>query len=359
MFANVQALRALAAIAVLLHHLQAQMNVHLGTPHLGYLGRAGVDVFFAISGFIMFHTTRDGGRTIGQFWRDRILRIVPLYWAAMGVMLALLAFGLHPLGIAAVSADDVLAHALFIPDVRLDGDPYPIVDVGWTLNYEMYFYVLFGLTFLLPSQAWALATLTAFFLAAWWIAVTVTGLPHALKQWAQPITLEFVAGGALALLYRVRLPISRTVERVIGTIAITGGAVSLVVAAGWMGWLANHDFAIRALGFGLPSVAIVGGALLLERSGVVMRGRVLLLLGAASYAIYLVHHIIVQFGAELAELIDPHPGFVVIALDATLISFVAIGAGIAVHVWIEKPVTQGLKRYLMARRSKAELSGFG
>jgi peptidoglycan/LPS O-acetylase OafA/YrhL len=320
------------------------MVQHLDTPFVTHLGRAGVDVFFVISGFIMFHTTRDRSRTVGGFWRDRILRIVPLYWLATGAILILVLMGLHPLGINGVDSQDVLADALFIPDVRVDGDIYPIVDVGWTLNYEMYFYLIFGLTFFLPSQGWALAALTAFFLAAWWLVTAVSGLPHAVHQWGQPIALEFAGGGALALLYRAPIRFPRWLEGTAGALAVVAGVYALVKDAGGVGWMANEDFAARAFWFGIPAAAIVGGALLLERAGYSLRNRFLLLLGAASYAIYLVHHLIVQVAADVAERFLPHPSLPIALFEGALIFALAAGAGIAVHTWVEGPLTRWLKR---------------
>src|SRR5690349_10997415 len=81
MLNNVQALRALAAMLVVLGHLQPLFEtVHPALAWVG-LGRCGVDLFFVISGFIMVHTTRAGDTSPGAFAIRRLVRILPLYWA--------------------------------------------------------------------------------------------------------------------------------------------------------------------------------------------------------------------------------------------------------------------------------------
>jgi exopolysaccharide production protein ExoZ len=338
-------LRALAALAVVWHHLQTEMAAGLGWPHLGFAGRAGVDVFFVISGFIMFHTTQDHSRSTLDFWKDRVIRIAPLYWLATLAATSLFWLGVHPGDIKALSVTDVIEDMLFLPHYRADLDTYPALDVGWTLNYEMFFYFLFGLTFFLKSQAKALAALTAVFIAG---AVAVhfhAPMPHAVSVWLEPITLEFAAGGALALLYRRNFSVSAGTQRIAGLALLFVGFAAL-------GWFGVRDgeymswfYELRALEFGIPATLIVAGALLLERSGSVARSPFLLLLGGASYAIYLVHHVIVEYLVKAAAAVLPVPGAGPILVPVAIAMFVlAAGAGIAAHLWIEKPITRLLKR---------------
>jgi len=337
-------LRAIAALAVVWHHIQTEMAISLGTPQFGYAGRAGVDIFFVISGFIMFHTTQDGGRTTLQFWRDRVIRIAPMYWLATLAAATLFWLGIHPGDIKALSPVDVVEDMLFIPHYSSSLDVYPTLDVGWTLNYEMFFYFLFGLTFFLKSQPRALAMLAVIFLGGAALVHFNAPMPHAFTAWLEPITLEFVAGGALALLYRRQLSAPAGVQKAIGVLLVVAG----FAAAGWFGFADGKDinwfYERRALEFGIPSVCIVAGALLLERNGMVIRSPFMLMLGAASYAIYLVHHVIVQYMLRVLAAVAPDAPAVLLVTAGLVIFALATAAGIAAHFGVEKPITRVLKR---------------
>jgi exopolysaccharide production protein ExoZ len=346
---NIQALRALAALAVVWHHLQTQMSLYLGMPHLGYVGRAGVDVFFVISGFIMFHTTRDGERATTDFWSDRIARIVPAYWLLTVFAAALFWFGLHPGDIKGLSATDVAEDMLFLPHFRADGDAYPVLDVGWTLNFEMFFYALFGLSFFLKSQGKSLAVLTGVFLLGAALVHLHAPLPNTVTALLQPITLEFAAGGALALLYPRAQALSRTTAIGVGTAAFGVGLVAILVGGTLFGKDVSWNYELRAMIFGLPATLIVAGALMLETANVTVQSRLLLLLGAASYSIYLVHHLAVQFMVRLAGGVSPHPSLPALLAEGAAIFAVAVLAGIAVHMWIEQPASRWLRRRMHRR----------
>ncbi len=344
MVANIQVLRAIAALAVVWHHLQTQMNLHMGTPHLGYVGRAGVDVFFVISGFIMFHTTQAGDRTTLDFWKDRLIRIAPMYWLATLVVAALFWLGIHPGDVRALSVTDVIEDMLFVPHYRADLDTYPVLDVGWTLDYEMFFYFLFGLTFFLKSQARALAVLVLVFAAGALLDHFHAPLPHAATTYLQPLTLEFAAGGALALLYRREFLISAQMQRLAGIAMLIVGLAVLFRNGFQDGEYVTWNFELRAWTFGIPATMIVAGALMLEQGGAVARSSFLMLLGAASYSIYLVHHVVIQYLARAGAGLPPDAsGLALLAVGAGMF-VIAAAVGVAAHLWIEKPMTRLLKR---------------
>jgi exopolysaccharide production protein ExoZ len=352
MVSNIQVLRCFAALAVVWHHLQTRLHLDLGAPAMGFAGRAGVDVFFVISGFIMFHTTRNGDRTVSQFWTDRVIRIAPMYWLATWAVIVLFWLGLQPIGVRAINGGDIVTDMLFLPNYRADGDPYPILDVGWTLNYEMYFYALFGLTFFLRSQVLALAALTGWFVLTALVHMFGPELPHALDFYFEPITLEFAAGGLLALLYRREDPVARAAARYLGFALLAAGIVMMLSSALIWGEYVNWNATLRTLAFGGPAVVIVAGALLLERSGVVWRSPTLLLLGAASYSIYLTHQLALQYTIAPIAALYPSPdaaGFIVIGIAAFTLATIA---GVALHLWIEKPVTAWLHGIVRRRRAR-------
>lgn len=340
MLNNIQVLRAIAALAVLAHHTLAELHARFALPGFGFLdsiGRAGVDLFFVISGFIMFHATHESPQTPLRFWTNRLVRIAPLYWMATLLVVGLWLAGLAPFGVTRLDAQDVAASLAFLPDVRADGSGYPVLAVGWTLVYEMYFYALFGLCLFMRSQALSLVALAAFFLVSWFALGWISAPPHALTVYLQPITLEFVAGGALALAWR-KLPdrLPAVGGRVWGYGLAAVGLVALAPAAAVHGEAINSDSALRLVVFGLPAVLVMAGALILQRAGAVWREPRFLLLGAASYAIYLIHPLAIQYSVAAASVAGP--------LAAGIVALLAsVALGVAVHRRIEIPMLAWLR----------------
>ena len=161
---GVQILRAVAAVMVVLLHAQSLLALQgearglSMSPVTALPLAAGVDLFFVISGFIIVYASEPlfgaagGGAT---FLKRRLLRIVPLYWFALSLRLAVLLAGAAVGQAAAPRLADVAASYLFIPfDTRGFGPdyPFPILDLGWTLNYEMMFYLVFAGAMLVSAK---------------------------------------------------------------------------------------------------------------------------------------------------------------------------------------------------------------
>jgi exopolysaccharide production protein ExoZ len=341
--ANIQILRAFAALAVAWRHMLMWFGTDPGWGLL-HVGRAGVDVFFVISGFIMFHTTQAGARTTTQFWTDRVVRIAPLYWLMTLLIAGLYLAGLPAGDVQALDGNDVPLALAFVPNYRGDADWNPILATGWTLIFEMYFYFLFGLTFFLRSQARALVLLTVFFIAFYAISQLVS-LPFTPFRWSQPITLEFAAGGLLALLYRRPFVLPRLTAKAAGWGLIVAGVIAFFVVAYIFTDGTAEPTALRTLVNGPPAVMVVAGALLLEKSGVVWNSPTLLLLGAASYSIYLGHLPVLQYASLLwADLSPAMPGLMPVFYAATYVAAVLLG--LALYFSVEKPVHKFLKARL-------------
>jgi exopolysaccharide production protein ExoZ len=346
----IQILRAIAAISVSIGHAQAFIAIPMerqgqafGWSFLLPWG-AGVDLFFVISGFIMVYSSErlfaaPGGAKIFA-WR-RLSRIVPLYWCAMVLLLVKIAVLHKPMPDAA----SVVASFFFIPsDTQGTGVPRPIYDLGWTLNYEMFFYAVFALCIGLRRDM--AVALISFCLAA----LTIVGLLFPLHNlqlffWAQPIVLEFVFGMGLALLVRhgVTLPASiRYALIALGAAAFFHDFLNTVSQPRI--WLTPNDF-LRVAGWGIPAAMIVAGCALKksERLGENVFVRSGKLLGDASYALYLCHPIVMSAFAMawFATGIDTRaPAYIGVAFSTVL----AIIASIFVYRWFEFPLTRFLQR---------------
>ena len=160
---SIQILRAVAALAVVVFHAGQRVAVPFG------VGQAGVDIFFVISGFVMWIVS-DNGKTPIEFIRARILRIVPLYWVATLLMAVGAWLGLFPR--MRVAWDDLLASLFFVPYYSLSStkEIVPVLRQGWTLNYEMFFYVSFALALMLKRS------IQIPVLVLWFIALSICGL---------------------------------------------------------------------------------------------------------------------------------------------------------------------------------------
>jgi exopolysaccharide production protein ExoZ len=330
-----QGLRAVAALMVVTVHAVPSFVV----------GQAGVDIFFVISGFIMVYASE---RAFGQpgasslFITRRLIRIVPLYWATTALLLVEMLWKYRGLEAAHESVVYVLASFLFIPYPGPDGTVSPLHGVGWTLNYEMFFYAIFaGALRFRAHPAAALVILLLGVMAA--LHVALPDLPVQLRFWSDPIILEFALGVAIAMVLR------RT-----GAWPRPMGPVLLIASCVWFGWLAVHASggSPRLVEWGLPAaLAVLGAAAMHEWADGMLR-RLLIFAGDASYALYLTHTL------TLAALARLFPGaWPEHAARSPLEAIILVGATVVVaalaYVLFDAPVTKGLQRRLKPRAHRA------
>ena len=132
---TIQALRAVAALLVVVYHAFDMWDLRIG-PGLSWTnGAAGVDIFFVVSGFVMVVSSQ---RLLSQprgwltFMRHRIVRIVPLYWLLTTLKLALVVFFADLALRSNLDLDYVVRSYLFLPVVDSAGHFRPLLSVGWT-----------------------------------------------------------------------------------------------------------------------------------------------------------------------------------------------------------------------------------
>ena len=205
-FHFLQALRAIAAWLVVADHALLDVtHGELGNPATSVawaIGNIGVYVFFVISGFIMVHICWDDfGRrgAAANFLRKRVIRIVPLYWLAT---IAALAF--HKISAthgAHAGWSELVRSLLFIPYRDEDGGWAPILQQGWTLNYEIMFYAIFAAAVAFRRQIAVPAIGAALGIFTLVGPLLPTGI---LAYLSSPIVLWFALGIGLAVLWRWR-----------------------------------------------------------------------------------------------------------------------------------------------------------
>jgi exopolysaccharide production protein ExoZ len=342
---NVQCLRAVAAMLVVAHHLQAMVNTNYDTNWMGRFGTFGVDIFFVISGFIMFYTNRTMRRGAGEFISNRLLRIIPLYWLATLVMVVLFLIGFHPNGLHQVDLPRFIESLVFVPSEFPDGRTDLILTLGWTLMYELYFYVVFAATFFVRSLEKSLAIMTLFFIGGIGLAITFGPFNYLVDYYLNPITLEFVFGAILAVLY-VRWPSkSSGWDALLAATLIAGGFGLAEIANKFADPTVSN---IRFVYFGVPASLIVAGCLLLEKSGRRFTNSFALLLGAASYSLYLFHPIFLQASVKAVRVISHSPRDLSLYCAVAAAIVIALIGAILIHLLVEKPIMALKARYARA-----------
>lgn len=336
MLIHIQILRFIAAVAVVAFHAWgvAPNYIHVpaddrpfGLTEAGH----GVDLFFVISGFIIFYATHRAQPTPARFLRQRIERIVPLYFA---VTLGVTALALTWPGL--FGADNwytprhILKSLAFI--AFTDGD-MPVVYVGWSLEYEMFFYLAAAFMLAFTEKPWRNLVILFSLLTIAGAAPDVTAAFGSYAFFTDALLLEFALGVVAGHLFMTR--------RLDGPMAVS---VLLAVAV-----LLARDPASRALLYGLPSAVLVLGAAVLShrRPDASRLERALARLGDASYSIYLAQVQTVSLAARLIGAAFPTISPYALVL---LVSGVVTLLGLALNIAIEKPLLR-LSRNFGPRRS--------
>jgi len=263
--------------------------------------------------------------TPGDFLRRRAARIVPLYWL---VTLGLAGIWLLAPGLFAhlsPTPGHVVQSLLFIPHTDPDGVVAPLVVPGWTLNYEVFFYLVFAAALAAPTRLrpWLLsAVLGALALAG----IMLRPAGPVLQTYTSPLLLEFLAGVWLGKAWVAgRLPSAR-----VSALLLLAGVAALAAVAA-----TGVDVEpVRLLAWGVPGMAIVAGALGLEAAGRAPAWPAMKFLGDASYSIYLVHALAISVAVRLGAMLGLSPGPLV------FVGALAVGlaAGCACYLAVERPL---------------------
>ncbi|HVA13795.1 MAG TPA: acyltransferase [Stellaceae bacterium] len=322
---SIQYMRAIAAVAVLVFHAADRAGTSFG------VGAAGVDIFFVISGFIMWVITARDPLRPAQFLARRAARIVPLYWlvtlAVAGTALALppLFPNLRP------TLGHVGKSLLFYPHADPSGLIAPLIVPGWTLNYEVFFYAVFAisLSMAVRIRAFALTAVLGFFvLSGHWAPSS----DPAWSTYTSPLLLEFLSGVWLGKAWTDGL----LPRPIVGFSSLAVGVASMVVVTA-----AGIDIEpVRLLAWGVPAFLIVAGAVSLDWRGLVPDWPILKFLGDASYSIYLVHGLAISFCARVLAMIGMSAAPVILLVS--VIGGLAVGSGC--YQFVERPLMRFFHR---------------
>lgn len=328
MLFNLQCLRGLAALGVVFYHTDFRLA---GDWHTDF---SGVAVFFVISGFIMCFITREDA---DGFLAKRFVRIVPMYW-----LCTLVRFGLLKLSSWSANpplATDLPRSLLFLPSEQL-----PILGVGWTLNFEVYFYLVFSLALWINRRLAPLFSVVFIYTV---FALDQRGYGGFLTHYYSHDYIHYFLAG-IALFYFWRF----------GSVRFRGWPVTAICAVGivfffgsqfvrplWPDWLLAYYW-------WLPPF-VVACALFMESSGAPITWKPVVLLGDASYSLYLTHPIFLGIARVLLDAlhVPPPNESVVVALFEVV---AATLVGIAVHLYVEKPLLRKVRQMLGGGRKTSE-----
>lgn len=316
MINNIQALRAFAALNVVLFHTFGQTARVVPGSHLaaffGNWGNCGVDIFFVISGFIMIYTQDKSPKNSVDFITNRAKKIIPLYWSVSLFFVALLIAAPAQFNHGVFNWKHTITSLLFLS--RTSGYDFPVLDPGWTLEYEMFFYILFGLSI-------SIKKIHSFF------TVSLILLASTIFFNLNSIVLEFAFGMLIGLFF------------LRGWFKQYGLAIFLLGCAGMLLSLFFDIELVRVVKFGLPATFIVLGACYLPQT----KNAFLIQIGSASYSIYITHAITLPAFYKIIKL-STIPATRIAPDVITLACLIcATGVGIVVYWYYEKPIAKILR----------------
>jgi exopolysaccharide production protein ExoZ len=334
---GVQYLRGLAALSVVWYHIVPNVVAKEAmTPYLTALLPARVDVLFVISGFIIWTTTQRSTVEAWPWWRNRLIRIVPLYWLALVTVLAVRFVKSAPLP----TPDEAWKAFLFVPATNsVTGEFTPFLGPGWTLNYEFFFYIVVAISLLLPARAHRVVFMLTLFGSL--VALrSLADIKNPIQyRMTSPLFFEFMGGVLLAWLYPKLEHWKESYRRMLG---FAGAASSLMV-------LWTLTFLVRSgprtVKFGVLAMLLVFSALLLDNW---LRGHLiepLRKLGDTSFSLYLSHPIVI----EIVFPVFAAAGITGAVPAGGAALAVCMLVGLLTYRWVETPLLAGLKSRIPPR----------
>jgi exopolysaccharide production protein ExoZ len=334
---SIQFLRFVAATLVVFWHSIEAINQHIPGSvsntivQNGFFGASGVHIFFVISGFIMVYTSfykSDDLFSSLKFLSRRFVRIYPIYF----VYCALYIYFYHNfLDTPLLSIGELIGALLLVP-----GYSAKIIGPGWTLAYEVYFYLCFSVAMMLGLKN-GIRALTAFFLASISLGFFVDTSPQAIFIFTNSLLIEFLLGAWIGY-------------AVVSDVRIGDLPARLLLLLGLTGFMAGIIFGFArlpsVLTWGAPSAFLVGGCVFIERNGhIPTLIRKCAFLGDSSYSLYLIHVVLIDIMILMLLATNPSQSLVTWAqyagsggmiLVCCVVSAYCIAVAIVLYELIEK-----------------------
>lgn len=273
MIPNIQILRGVAAINVAFYHvLYVSEKYSLNPTYLSFFknwGQNGVDIFFVISGFIIFYTQKQNKKKFLDFLKQRLLRIVPIYWLLTLIIVILSLIDARVFSNLEITTELIFSSFLFLS--ILLNKSYPILNTGWSLEYEMFFYLSFAF-FLLFKKTNIILILLFFF-----ILILFS------KEF---LFAEFLFGVLLGYFFSK----FKSMNNLISYFFLFLGILIIILSISSLSLISITNHFDRMIYLGIPATMIVFGLIYIQQG----KNIFFIFLGNASYSIYLVHLLIIS-----------------------------------------------------------------
>lgn len=324
MLLSIQTLRFIAASLIVLVHSAGEFGFRS-------FGAFGVDIFFVISGFIIYFVTSSNSK---NFIVKRLVRIVPLYWLLTTVTIIVLYADDSIFRSVKFDFFHFLSSLFFIPNWNISSNYQPILKLGWTLNLEMVFYLIFYLSMKISHRH--RGSICTIFIVFGFLIIESLDLKteNILNFYSQSIILEFCFGIVIAKVY-----LNRSVMSIENAIIL---AVISIFCLSLANYFEQIYYKSRFFYWGLPAAGLVYAAIVLEYHNSIKGRRIteiLNLMGDLSYPLYLTHIYIV---AGFYRLVD---------IDVNLWQLFTIGLTLSfmVSYVLNRFYDMPVRRYLTAR----------
>src|ERR1700733_14768256 len=332
---NLQALRIYAAIPVILYHTNFRV------PGIRPIGVFGVHMFFLLSGYIMASIC-DTDST--AFVRRRLIRIIPLYWPLTLALYSVAWKFPHLMNATRALPSELLKSLFFIPFQKSNGLYQPILFVGWTVNYEMFFYMMLSIAVLINKRRAALLG-GSIMLGIMGVCSFFTGTSAVARFYADTVLLECILG--LASYYCVRALSSRLTPAMKPALMVLAiGSLLLLLSIEEFGFMAHLPATLR---FGPASFVLICSVCLLALLGADFKPGVIVLLGDASYVMYLTHPYIEEFLDRVVGKYLP-----IFRINTPIGCLIAIAFVLPISVFlylkIDKPTVRYLNQVICGRK---------
>jgi exopolysaccharide production protein ExoZ len=343
---SIQFLRFVAAALVVFFHANVALKLSYRTlvsgefDYFASFGASGVHIFFVISGFVMFYTSfaRTGTAFSPQaFLLRRLIRIYPIY--ILYALCFLFAYEALGAGYKLIMMQ-IVGSFLLIPEYS-----GLIIGPGWTLSYEVYFYICFALLMSWGSMRGLLA-LTLFFVSSIVAGILLHATAPMLRVATNPLLMEFVAGAWIGFF----LVFGKTVPSWLANLMALAGLMGFAV-----GLMIGYSRYPSTLMWALPSALLVAGLVFKEFGAHSPRLiRAISFLGDSSYSLYLLHVMLIDAFLYSMSRLLPLPGIAPLAICAVLTVLSCLVA-IFCYNLIEHPMLLFLQR-IVSRKPRQALA---
>lgn len=344
---SLNGMRGLMSLMLLLAHTNAMIASNL---FHGFFMRGSyvVDFFFTLSGFLLYYNYRESENRLSdgaEYIKKRFVRIYPVYWIYTLITVAVVLFIKRRFGCELIYWNDLSLKSIvrsllcIVTDVK--NGKRPVIPTGWTLPYEVFFYLV-SLSLILGGKK-----VFRNVLLIWAAAIVVFQFYRVDNIYVaflfDRLFLEFIAGVGLAALVKNGKHVSKAQALLI----LTAGVVYFLVF--WTGnnlGVAYPPYITRVEKFGIPFALIIYGLAEYERQGKIPRFRVLSHFASASYSLYLTHYTVIIVLIFVFDSCCPTLPQIVKFLIALIVSMIV---GDLAYVFVEKKVNTIVRKLLKNR----------